>query len=604
MLLKLALSGAKSRLKDYIVLFSGLTISSAIFYMFLSLAMNNKFLSNNSMLSSGNTSFVFGFGVVLLAIITLVYIIYANSFLLSMRQRDYGMFLMLGAKTGKIGTLIFLETMLMGTIATVIGVVLGIGLTQVTSNLLVSQLDLTLHSFVGLYIPAIIATIIFFVVLFFVAALWNRRNLVKTPVLELLKGQNKPVKYRKNSFGVAIQAVLGVVSIAIGYWSMANVDKLVLMSIPIALVTIVAGSYLVFNSLFIAVINVIRKNHRVLYKGLRSFTLNQLRFRITDYTRILSMISILFALALGAITVGLGFDRMAGQRAENQYFDAQVYENTPAVQKELKDVNIKSTTKYSYKEDDKNVYLSKSEFERTPLKYMKGNFDAKTNSFTTKQSTYTSEQLEDENGAAHFELQNIIPNYGNKKYVFLNDFDFKSKALETKQVKLIKVVDFTKDVNKLAKVQTLQVDANKKLADLIQNTKPMSYQLIHQMTSGFEFMGFFLGIAFLTMLASTLMFKILSGAQSDVARYEMLSKIGVKQRVLKNSIAKEIAVLFALPGILGIVHVLFGLQFFKALLLSPYQGIWLPFVIFIALYGIYYVMTTFLYRSIVLKKTV
>lgn len=604
MLLKLALSGAKSRLKDYIVLFSGLTISSAIFYMFLSLAMNNKFLSNNSMLSSGNTSFVFGFGVVLLAIITLVYIIYANSFLLSMRQRDYGMFLMLGAKTGKIGTLIFLETMLMGTIATVIGVVLGIGLTQVTSNLLVSQLDLTLHSFVGLYIPAIIATIIFFVVPFFVAALWNRRNLVKTPVLELLKGQNKPVKYRKNSFGVAIQAVLGVVSLAIGYWSMVNVDKLVLMSIPIALVTIVAGSYLVFNSLFIAVINVIRKNHRVLYKGLRSFTLNQLRFRITDYTRILSMISILFALALGAITVGLGFDRMAGQRAENQYFDAQVYENTPAVQKELKDVNIKSTTKYSYKEDDKNVYLSKSEFERTPLKYMKGNFDAKTNSFTTKQSTYTSEQLEDENGAAHFELQNIIPNYGNKKYVFLNDFDFKSKALETKQVKLIKVVDFTKDVNKLAKVQTLQVDANKKLADLIQNTKPMSYQLIHQMTSGFEFMGFFLGIAFLTMLASTLMFKILSGAQSDVARYEMLSKIGVKQRVLKNSIAKEIAVLFALPGILGIVHVLFGLQFFKALLLSPYQGIWLPFVIFIALYGIYYVMTTFLYRSIVLKKTV
>ena len=84
----------------------------------------------------------------------------------------------------------------------------------------------------------------------------------------------------------------------------------------------------------------------------------------------------------------------------------------------------------------------------------------------------------------------------------------------------------------------------------------------------------------------------------------MLSKIGVQQRVLKNSIAKEIAVLFALPGILGIVHVLFGLQFFKALLLSPYQGIWLPFVIFIALYGIYYVMTTFLYRSIVLKKTV
>ena len=604
MLFKLALSGAKSRLKDYVVLFSGLTISSAIFYMFLSLALNNKFLSNNSMLSSGNTTFVFAFGVVLLAIITLVYIVYANSFLLSMRQRDYGMFLMLGAKTGKIGTLIFLETMLMGTIATIIGVLLGVGLTQVVSGLLISQLDLTLPGFVGLYIPAVIATILFFVVLFFIAALFNRRNLVKTPVLELLHGQNKPVKYRKNSFRITVQAVLGVISLAVGYWSMANVQNLVLMSIPIALVTIVLGSYLVFNSLFIAVINVIRKNHRVLYRGLRSFTLNQLRFRITDYTRILSVISILFALALGAITVGLGFDRMAEQMANSRYFDAQIFTNDKAVKDELKDVAVKSTTTYHYKEDAQNVYLNKSEFERQPLKYMKGIYNPKNNSFKTQLSTYSVAQLEDADGAAHYELTGIIPNYGGKKYVFLTDAAYSSESAQEQRVQLLKVVNFQKDVKQLTKIQTLQVAANPKLKDISQNTKPITYQAMHQVFSGFEFMGFFLGIAFLTMLASTLMFKILSGAQSDVARYEMLSKIGVKERVLKNSITKEIAVLFALPGILGIVHVLFGLQFFKAFLLTPYQGIWLPFTIFIALYGIYYLLTTYLYRSIVLKKTV
>lgn len=604
MLFKLALSGAKSRLKDYIVLFSGLTISSAIFYMFLSLALNNKFLSNNSILSSGNTTFVFAFGVVLLAIITLVYIVYANSFLLSMRQRDYGMFLMLGAKTGKIGTLIFLETMLIGTIATIIGVLLGVGLTQVVSGLLISQLDLTLPGFVGLYIPAVIATILFFVVLFFIAALFNRRNLVKTPVLELLHGQNKPVKYRKNSFRITVQAVLGVISLAVGYWSMANVQNLVLMSIPIALVTIVLGSYLVFNSLFIAVINLIRKNHRVLYRGLRSFTLNQLRFRITDYTRILSVISILFALALGAITVGLGFDRMAVQMANSRYFDAQIFTNDKAVKDELKDVAVKSTTTYHYKEDAQNVYLNKSEFERQPLKYMKGIYNPKNNSFKTQLSTYSVAQLEDADGAAHYELTGIIPNYGGKKYVFLTDAAYSSESAQEQRVQLLKVVNFQKDVKQLTKIQTLQVAANPKLKDISQNTKPITYQAMHQVFSGFEFMGFFLGIAFLTMLASTLMFKILSGAQSDVARYEMLSKIGVKERVLKNSITKEIAVLFALPGILGIVHVLFGLQFFKAFLLTPYQGIWLPFTIFIALYGIYYLLTTYLYRSIVLKKTV
>ena len=43
MLGKLALAGAKSRIKDYLVLFSGLVISSAIFYMFCTLAINDKY---------------------------------------------------------------------------------------------------------------------------------------------------------------------------------------------------------------------------------------------------------------------------------------------------------------------------------------------------------------------------------------------------------------------------------------------------------------------------------------------------------------------------------------------------------------------------------
>ena len=50
------------------------------------------------------------------------------------------------------------------------------------------------------------------------------------------------------------------------------------------------------------------------------------------------------------------------------------------------------------------------------------------------------------------------------------------------------------------------------------------YEVYNGLFSGFEFMGFFLGLAFLTMLASCLMFKILSGSKSDIARYEMLER--------------------------------------------------------------------------------
>ena len=104
------------------------------------------------------------------------------------------------------------------------------------------------------------------------------------------------------------------------------------------------------------------------------------------------------------------------------------------------------------------------------------------------------------------------------------------------------------------------------------------------------------------MLASTLMFKVLSGAASDKMRYEMLYKIGTRRKVLKQSIRHEIGVLFLLPGILGVIDVLFGLRLFTALLPHPYMGFWVPFSIFIVLYFIYYAVTVKLYENLVLQK--
>ena len=142
MIFKLSMTGLKSRLKDYLVLFSGLSAASMIFYMFLTLAANPSFLKSSvaGRLTMGATKSIFSFGIVLLAILTLVYLAYANSFLLSMRKRDYGMYMMLGAKSGKIGKLIFAETLVTGLLATGIGIILGVGLTELVSSLMVNQL--------------------------------------------------------------------------------------------------------------------------------------------------------------------------------------------------------------------------------------------------------------------------------------------------------------------------------------------------------------------------------------------------------------------------------------------------------------------------------
>ena len=77
------------------------------------------------------------------------------------------------------------------------------------------------------------------------------------------------------------------------------------------------------------------------------------------------------------------------------------------------------------------------------------------------------------------------------------------------------------------------------------------------------FMGFFVGIAFLAMMASCLMFKILSGASKDITRYQMLRKIGVRRELLTKSIYKELFLVFLFPAIVGIAHVLVGMNMFR-----------------------------------------
>jgi len=82
----------------------------------------------------------------------------------------------------------------------------------------------------------------------------------------------------------------------------------------------------------------------------------------------------------------------------------------------------------------------------------------------------------------------------------------------------------------------------------------------------------------------------------------MLDKIGTRKALLNGALRKEIAVLFILPGIVGVIHVLFGLKMFSFIMVgSPYTGIWLPFLIFAGLYLIYYLITVQIYRRIVLQ---
>lgn len=602
MLFKLSLAGIKSRFKDYLVLFSGLVMAAAIFYMFEALATNNSFIKANSTFSLA--PFVFQFGSVLLAIITFVYILYANSFLLSMRKRDYGLFMMLGAKSGKLGQLIFLETVAIGALSLVIGLFVGIGLTALVGGLLIQRLNTTAAHFNAFYLPAMLVTVIFFLILFVLAALLNQRVLRKTPVLALLKSAAQPIHVQVNPIKTVIQIIFGLACLVVGYITMHVIGTLQILGIAVALVTIVLGTYLVFNSLFTWLLTRLKRHENFASRGLNNFTLAQLNFWIFDYNRMLAMVTLLFALALGAITTGMDFQKNIRLFTESAPYDVILHDPTAKVNQAAAKIKVKQQAHYTYKVTGTTVYFVRDQFDAQPIyaqkPWQKKQVTAEYQLIAGKQMTAQSPLRWQSSLQAL-----LLPQDSEKTITLVDQAAFTQINATTHQLTTLVTHDFFANLAAIKRVTQLDQQQNKAPINYsMGTTKYDAYQMMNGLLSGFEFMGFFLGVAFLAMLASCLMFKILSGAASDRLRYRMLDKIGTRQRLLRGAIAKEIGVLFLLPGVVGVVHVLFGLQMFTTTSLLPnaYHDLWLPFLIFLVLYGLYYLLTVKLYQNIVLKK--
>ncbi|MGX7173990.1 FtsX-like permease family protein [Enterococcus ratti] len=598
MLWKLSLTGIKSRLRDYIVLFSGLVMTSAIFYMFESIASNTEFLKSNSTISL--TVLIFQFGSVLLGIITFVYIIYANSFLMTMRQKDYAMFMMLGAKSKKIAQMIFFETFIVGTIATVTGSIIGIGLTNIVHRLLVNQLNIKLTHFASFNLQGLITTLLFFAVLFLFAAFANAYAIVKKPILTLLRANQTPAHIKQTNF--LLKVVLGIACLSIGYYVLANIMVYQMMGIGIALVTIILGTYFIFHSVLIFLLTLLKKTENISMKKLNNFTLSQLSFRIREYTQMLSMVAMLFALALGALTVGLGFKNQILASTEGTTPYDIVLNNAQKVnQQQILKLKPTFNVTYAQKEDEQSIYYNASEFNKNPLEFMSNNgnmFEGTKVRKVTGEELATQEELQ-------FQLSLYeLPSQQGKTIQVVTADEFKQLNLPQASLQVLKVKDFMADLEAIGKLVKENVKNNPEFQTIEMNTsqKYVTYQMMNGIFSGFEFMGFFLGIAFLAMLASCLMFKILSGSKSDIGRYIMLEKIGAKRQLLRQSIRREIGVLFLAPGILGAVHVWFGLKMFTPLLADPYHNVWVSFMIFFVMYFVYYVLTVLLYTGIVLNR--
>ncbi|MFZ7935177.1 ABC transporter permease [Bacillus thuringiensis] len=607
MLFKLSMSGLKSKLKDYIVLLVGLVMSISIFYMFQTLATNKAFLKANSTMA--DLGIVFQAGSILLAIITFFYILYANSFLLSLRQKEFGMYMMLGAKKHKITLLMFMETIIIGVASLVIGIAIGVGLAQGIGQLLIKQLEFTGGGYQAFYVPSMNTTCIFFFVLFIFSAIMNSIKLSSITVLQLVHADSNTDRVSVKGAKTVIFAVLGMILLAIGYASMIYMEKLRTNGIFIALFTVTPGTYLLFGTFLPLIIKKLKSNKKRTEKGLNAFTFAQLNFRINSLTKVLATVAMLVALGAGAISGGMAFKNNVIKMTDSfALYDAVVHNPTAEEKKILDGITFKEKSEYRYKTDDKYVYYVKEDLEKN-RPFVK---DMKKIKAGIKDPAKVEKRVSEELPVGDFSgnspewkdaFKTLEPSYvhTNRTIRIVDQKMYNGLKGTEGTVFIGKTDDFLTYKKEWKKIDELQLIKYKNVHSS-EISKYAVYTEIYGFSSGTVFMGFFLGIAFLAMMASCLMFKILSGASSDITRYQMLRKIGVRRELLTKSIYKELFLVFLFPAIVGIVHVLVGMNIFSAFLVDPYFRIWLPIVIFVVIYAIYYFVTVQLYKGIVLPK--
>ena len=176
MLFKLSVKNMKKSIKDYAIYFLTLVLGIAIFYMFNSLDSQQAMLQ----VSKSQKEIIklmiemLGFVSVFVAVILGLLIVYANNFLINRRKKEFGIYMTLGMGRRKISKIILLETILVGVISLIIGLIVGIFASQLMSILVAKMFEANMSRFEFVFsTSACIKTCIYFAVMYVAVMLFN-----------------------------------------------------------------------------------------------------------------------------------------------------------------------------------------------------------------------------------------------------------------------------------------------------------------------------------------------------------------------------------------------------------------------------------------------
>lgn len=311
MLFKISLKNIRKSLKDYTVYFFTLILGVAIFYVFNAIDSQSVMLdvrANVMDIIKLMNDILSGVSVFVSCILGFL-IIYASRFLIKRRNKEFGIYLTLGMSKRKISVILFFETLLIGIVSLVAGLVIGTILSQFMSVIVANMFDADMTKFKFIFsMKACVKTLIYFAIMYVLVMIFNTFSISRCKLIDLLNAGKKTEKVTmKNPVVCTIVFVIGVGILSYAYWMVTrgvkSINIINKIGVPIALGCV--ATFLIFWSVSGFMIRIFTSIKSVYYKGVNSFVLRQFCSKINTTVFSTTVICIMLFITISVLSAVL-----------------------------------------------------------------------------------------------------------------------------------------------------------------------------------------------------------------------------------------------------------------------------------------------------------
>lgn len=328
MLCKLAWGNVRRAGRDYLVYLLTLTLGVTVFYAFNTVSMQVDIAGIKEQGLSELMGSMLGYLTYFLAGVMAFLMVYANNFIMKRRKKEFGLYQVLGMGRGRVATIMALETVIVSVGAFVVGIVLGVGLSQLmtffTASLFKTQIA-NFHFFFSVH--AFNLTLACMLVMFVLTLLLNLRAVRRTKLIELMGAErrNESIKTRNPWIAITIFAV-GVVLVGVAYYRLLRdgfpltatdsklQEAMTQFGITTAMVTV--GTFALFWGLSGMLIKLLQSLRSVYWRGLNMFTVRQLSAKVNTVCFSMSVIAMILFLAITSVTCGMSIANVMNENLE------------------------------------------------------------------------------------------------------------------------------------------------------------------------------------------------------------------------------------------------------------------------------------------------